>query len=92
MFYIVLFLTAGFLVGYKLNLSDKIIKINGRIQTISLFALIFVMGMGIGSDKEVLKSIPAIGAKALVYSAFAVFFSVLAVYLFSFIIERKKGE
>ena len=59
MFYIVLFLTAGFLVGYKLNLSDKIIKINGRIQTISLFALIFVMGMGIGSDKEVLKSIPA---------------------------------
>ncbi|MCI8341687.1 MAG: lysine exporter LysO family protein [Firmicutes bacterium] len=91
MLYILIFLAAGFLVGYKLNLSDKLVKFNGRIQTVALFALIFVMGMGVGADREVLRSIPSLGMKAFVYAAIAVALSVLVVYIFSFVID-KKGE
>lgn len=91
MVYIIAFLALGFLLGYKLNLSDRIVKLNGKIQTLALFALIFVMGMGIGSNREVLNSIPTIGVRAFVYAAICIIFSVIVVYIFSFFIE-KKGE
>ena len=51
---ILLSLAFGFLIGYKKLLSEKMILLNGKFQTLVLLLLIFVMGMSIGIDREIL--------------------------------------
>lgn len=90
MIYIVLSLIAGFFVGYKSNLTEKMVKINSKIQTLCLVLLIFVMGMGIGMNKEVLNNLSTLGLKAILFAVITSAGSVLVVYLFSFILEKKE--
>ena len=45
---ILISLLLGFLIGYKKILSEKMILLNTKLQTVFLLLLIFVMGMSIG--------------------------------------------
>jgi len=90
MIYIVLSLAAGFFVGYKSKITEKMVKINSKIQTLCLVSLIFVMGMGIGMNKEVLENLSTLGLKAILFALITSGGSVLVVYLFSFILEKKE--
>jgi uncharacterized membrane protein YbjE (DUF340 family) len=90
MIYIVLSLVVGFFVGYKSNINEKMVKMNSRIQTLCLVLLIFVMGMGIGMNKEVLNNLSTLGLKAILFAVITSAGSVFVVYLFSFILEKKE--
>ncbi|MGL4791708.1 MAG: LysO family transporter [Anaerotignaceae bacterium] len=79
---IIISLFLGFLIGYKLKFTDKIMKMNGKIQTLCLILLIFSMGMGIGINKEVLTSLPTIGLKAVIFACVTILCSVAVVYIF----------
>lgn len=92
MIYIFLSLALGFFIGYKKLLSEKMIVFNGKLQTIFLLLLIFVMGMSIGMDKDVLTQLPALGGTAFVFAAAACIGSIIIVYVISriFFGEGKK--
>lgn len=90
MIYIILSLLAGFFVGFKSNITEKMIKINSKMQTLCLVLLIFVMGMGIGMNKEVLDNLSTLGFKAVLFAVVTSMGSVLVVYLFSFILEKRE--
>lgn len=90
MIYIALSLIAGFLVGFKSKINEKMVKVNSTIQTLCLVLLIFVMGMGIGMNKEVLNNLSTLGLKAILFAVISSVGSVLVVYLFSFVLEKKE--
>lgn len=90
MIYIALSLIVGFFVGFKSNINEKMVKVNSRIQTLCLVSLIFVMGMGIGMNKEVLNNLSTLGLKAILFAVISSIGSVLVVYLFSYILEKKE--
>lgn len=78
--FIFISLAAGFLLGAFPVLKEKGLRINSRLQSIWLILLLFSMGAGIGKDKEILRQLPLLGGKALLFAVFAIAGSVLCVY------------
>ena len=75
---IFLVLGLGFLIGYKGVLQEKGLRMNGRLQTAFLLLLIFCMGVSIGRNGEILRNLPLLGGKALLFAVFAILGSTLA--------------
>ncbi len=73
----------GVFIGNKKILKNSIMKNLDSIQNFALMLLLFIMGISIGIDKEVVKSFGSIGMKAVVLSIFSVVFSVLGVKMVS---------
>ena len=89
---ILISLGIGFLIGYQKFLSDKMIAANSKLQMIWLLLLIFVMGMSIGMDPDILTQLPVLGGKAFIFAVATCVGSVGVVYIFSriFFKEEKK--
>ncbi len=65
---------------------------NGRLQTAFLLLLIFCMGVSIGRNGEILRNLPLLGGKALLFAVFAILGSTLAVYFLSRLFLQKEGK
>jgi uncharacterized membrane protein YbjE (DUF340 family) len=77
--FLIIPLAAGILVGYLLREKKKI---NLDKTTIAIIlVLIFSLGFTIGSDNNLLASMPRVGVSALVMAVSAITFSVLFVML-----------
>lgn len=93
MWKIFLALAVGFFIGFFRLLKEKQIKLNCRLQTLWLMLLIFCMGVSIGRNGDVIKNLPLLGGKALVYALLAVIGSIAFVFLFSkLFLEKGEGE
>ncbi len=78
-FFLIIPLAAGILVGYLLREKKKI---NLDKTTLAIIlVLIFSLGFTIGSDNNLLASIPKVGVSALAMAVSAIAFSVLFVVL-----------
>jgi ABC-type polysaccharide/polyol phosphate export permease len=84
-FEVIVPLIAGAAVGYFFRNRRRLDL--GRLTFGAIVILIFSMGFSIGSNNELLQSLPSIGLDALVIVALAMFFSV--VFLKAF---RKMAE
>ena len=89
---IFLVLGLGFLIGYKGVLQEKGLRMNGRLQTAFLLLLIFCMGVSIGRNGEILRNLPLLGGKALLFAVFAILGSTLAGYFLSRLFLQKEGK
>ncbi len=56
-------------------------KINGRLLTGFTLALIFSMGVSLGSRDGFVEELASLGFESLIYAILAVVFSILGVYL-----------
>ena len=77
--YLMVPLAAGILLGYRLR-NGKNINFN-RVTFAVILVLIFSLGFTIGSNNDLLMSIPIVGVSALGMAVSAIFFSVLFVAL-----------
>ncbi len=75
MFNVIVPLIAGAAVGYFFRNRRRLDL--GRLTFGAIGILIFSMGFSIGSNSELLQSLPSIGLDALVIVALAMFFSVV---------------
>lgn len=89
---IFLVLGLGFLIGYKGLLKEKGLRLNGHLQTVFLFLLIFCMGVSIGRNGEILRNLPVLGGRAFLFALFAILGSTLAVYCLSALFLQKEGK
>ena len=84
------FLFLGIVIGFKFEFSEKFKKYNSKLQHIGVVVLLFIMGIGIGANRELLSKLNSIGFKSLTFAVFTSVGSVLAVYLVTSIFL--KGE
>lgn len=90
--YLVL-LIAGGLLSYNGLIHIKMLKRVGSLQMLFLYILIFVMGIRLGMDKDVLKAIGTIGFKATVFTIGTLATGVAAVYVVNrFLIKGQEGK
>ena len=88
----------GFCIGFKGLLKEKGIQLNTKLQTIWLMLLIFCMGVSIGRNGEIVKNLPILGGKAVLFSVLTIIGSVIVVYVLSTLFlekakkEQKEGE
>lgn len=80
---ILIALLLGAVVGYFLKLGEKGTRINGKLQQLGVVFLLFSMGTSIGSNKDIIKNLPAIGLKAFLFAVSTIGFSIVFVYFLS---------
>ena len=82
----------GFLIGYKGFIKEKGIKLNSKLQTVWLMLLIFCMGVSIGRNGEIVRNLPILGGKAVLFAVMTALCSTVVVYIFSRLFLEKEGE
>jgi uncharacterized membrane protein YbjE (DUF340 family) len=88
MWTIILFMALGVLVGAVVPMKEHQVAALGKLQSIGVILLLFVMGLSMGLDRKLLSQLSTLGYKALVYAGLTTAFSIAAVYLFT----RKLGK
>lgn len=78
-------LAVGWFISSKGKIHEKLMKKISLIQSIILFGLIYIMGVRIGLDEQILSSIGQIGIIAAVFALITASLSILFVY-----VARKK--
>ena len=81
----------GFFLGYKGFIKEKGIKLNSKLQTVWLMLLIFCMGVSIGRNGDIVKNLPLLGGKAVLFAIMTALCSTIVVYFISTFFFRK-GE
>lgn len=78
MFIVILFIFLGITVGYALRTRSvflarlKTINIwNSKITTWLIWLLLFMLGIEVGSNKQLISALPTLGVEAIVLSVFA---------------------
>lgn len=89
--YLSLLIIGGF-IGSRDLITEKLHSKLGMIQNICLLFLLFIMGVRIGLDDDVVSSFLSIGIKAFVMALFSIIFSTLLVRLIRNIVLGNKGE
>nr|WP_312577629.1 LysO family transporter [Sedimentibacter sp.] len=74
-------LAVGWLLSNKGYIHEKLIAKISNIQTLFLFLLIFIMGIRLGMNEQVVSSIGQIGFKSVIFTLFTAGFSVLFVFI-----------
>lgn len=86
-------LGVGMLLSYKGLIKKKLFDKISNVQLFFLFVLIFIMGIRVGMDKDIVNSISEIGIKSFIFALLTVIFSIVFVFLVSrFIIKDKTIE
>ncbi|SHJ44954.1 Membrane protein of unknown function [Dethiosulfatibacter aminovorans DSM 17477] len=71
----------GGVLSYKGIVHDKLLKRAGQMQMVFLYMLIFVMGIRLGMNREVIETIGTIGFKSGVFAVLTALGGVLGVFV-----------
>jgi len=89
MLQIIIALVLGIMIGIFFKFSDKNKKYLSKYQEIGVVILLFVMGISIGINPNVVNNLSKIGLKALSFAILTTIFSVAFVYLITQLITKK---
>ncbi|MDD2564347.1 MAG: LysO family transporter [Salinivirgaceae bacterium] len=81
MLIVIAIMTLGMILGYFFRKSTKIKGNTEKFTKYVIFLLLFVMGISIGSDKGIMKSLPTLGLQSLIITIGALAGSVLLAWL-----------
>lgn len=71
---------AGMLTGYLLR-KLPVVRITGKLISVTIFLLLFLLGIAVGTNRTILENWSVLGAQALAVSLAAVSGSVLCAWL-----------
>ena len=77
------FLVSGIVFGYVLKIKKNLKKNLDRLYVIIVACLLFLLGISIGSNKEIFYKIHRIGFQALIFALLSIAGSVIFVKLIS---------
>jgi len=80
----ILFILAGIAVGFFFKEKEKFLVCFEKISSATIYLLLFLMGLAVGTNATVLNSFPKVGKIAIVLTFGALTGSIV----FSFIIDR----
>ena len=83
--YIFLAIGLGVLIGYQGWIRERGIRWNSRLQTVC-------MGVSIGRNGEVVRSLPLLGGKAVLFAVMTAIGSIAVVYILSTLFLEKEGK
>jgi uncharacterized membrane protein YbjE (DUF340 family) len=86
---VLLVLTVGILTGYLIRNKKKFLRYTDISINLSLYLLLLVLGISIGSNKVIIKNIWKLGIHSLLISISAILGSVLFSYITYIVFFRK---
>jgi len=74
---VVSIMAGGMLLGFLLKARQRVVSANEKLITYAIYLLLFMMGVSIGSNDQIMNSLSSLGVLALIVSAGAVAGSIL---------------
>ncbi|MEW5845191.1 MAG: LysO family transporter [Bacteroidota bacterium] len=74
---VVSIMIGGMLLGFLLKAKQRIVSVNEKLITYAIYLLLFMMGVSIGSNDQIMNSLSSLGVLALILSIGAVAGSIL---------------
>ena len=91
MLVVVLMMLGGILCGYLLRKQRVRIQVQ-QLTTVLIWALLFLLGLNIGSNEQVINSLGSLGLEALLITVFATTGSLIAAWLlWKYVNRQAKG-
>ncbi len=91
MYYIILFCIAGGIVGYRLRHSRSLRRAS-HSASLTVSVMLFMLGLTIGGDKQLIANLPSLGGQALLIGGCATLGSaVMAAGVWRWLYKRKKA-
>lgn len=90
MFVVIALMVSGILLGYILR--DKGIEKVNRLITPLIWLLLFLLGITVGKDPQIMQGLTTIGIDALIITSFAVLGSVIAAWGLLQLLNRTKSK
>lgn len=78
------------LLGFLLRQRKKLISANEKLITYAIYLLLFMMGVSIGSNQQIMGSLSSLGITALLVSIGAVVGSILLGFIVSKLFFKSK--
>lgn len=69
------------LLGFLLRAKQRIVSGNEKLITYAIYLLLFMMGVSIGSNEQIMNSLSTLGIVALIVSTGAIIGSILTGFL-----------
>ena len=82
----------GIVIGMYVTLSDKRKAVLQILEKCCVLLLLFIMGLSVGSYRDILKNITTLGLKAALFAIVTILFSVILVYVVTKIFLKEKPE
>lgn len=90
MFTVISLMFAGIITGYIIKRKIQFIN---KVITVLIWMLLFILGIEVGSNRQIIESIATLGIEAIIITVTAVTGSCLAAWmLWSYLYRQKKGE
>lgn len=90
---IVFLMLAGTAAGFLMRRRLPLLRFLEKGILWSIYLLLFLLGLSIGSNPEIVRQLPGLGGQALLLSLGAVGGSLLfAFFAWRFMLKKKKGE
>ena len=80
----------GIGIGLIIGNRPKIIKVVGALTSFSIFLLLFLLGIGVGTNNKIINNLDSIGIQALVLSLGALLGSLICAYFTYNLFFKKK--
>lgn len=86
---VIVFLALGIILGYFVRKKPKFLSASERLVSISVFALLFLLGVALGTNDDILTQLPKLGGYAFVLAVLAILGSVI---LGAILFRKKEKE
>lgn len=90
MFIVIGFMFIGMLIGYLLR--SRRIKFIDHAITILIWALLLLLGIEVGENREIIKALPVIGIEAILITVAALLGSLIAAWLLWRSLSKKESQ
>ncbi|MCB2197562.1 MAG: lysine exporter LysO family protein [Bacteroidetes bacterium] len=84
-------MTAGIFLGWLLHHKKQFLKIVSHTTNWAIYALLFLLGVSVGTNEKILNNFDKIGVQSIVITLFAVAGSILVSWL-TYILFFKNNE
>lgn len=90
---VIIFLTLGIVLGYLMRKKKQFLSFSNRLVSISVYTLLFLLGIALGTKNEVLAQLPKLGGYAFVIAVLSIIGSVvLAAILYNKMFKPTEKE
>ncbi|MCG8411515.1 MAG: lysine exporter LysO family protein [Bacteroidales bacterium] len=88
---VLLLMILGGLVGWLIRDKKKLLKINSRLTTWSIYTLLFLLGISVGTNDKIIDNFGQIGFLSVLITLFAVVGSAFVAWLCYIIFFKKQN-
>jgi len=89
---VIIIMASGMILGYILREKEKLIKLTEPVITWSIFALLFLLGVSVGTNELILNNLDTIGLTSAVLTFGAVSGSIAVAFFIDRMFFRKNEK